>query len=475
MKRTVSFLFITLIFLIFVKQSLPQSIDGAWKGSIGIMGQQLDILVKFESGPDSIRGTIDILQQNAENLKLIDIDFTSPKVYFVLPAAQGQAVFDGELLGDSITGKFTQVGLEGTFRILKSTDGIIEDKHNNVEHVPYKQEEVTFMNGDIKLAGTLTMPYEHGKHPAVIMITGSGPQNRDEEILGFKPFRIIADYLTRHGVSVLRYDDRGVGGSTGKSVSQYTSADFASDVMEAVKYLKSRSDINPSQIGLIGHSEGGMIAPMVASKSKDIAFIVLMAGTGVKGIDILQEQTKDIILANGGTDKDVKVNSEMLNLIYTALQTDTGWDKVTEKLKEELLESYDKMTDEQKKGIKDKDEYIKNMTDRQIAESKSPWMKYFMDYDPAPALRKVKCPVLLLFGELDMQVPPSQNRAPMEEALKSGNCPEFSTVVFPKANHLFENAVTGSPTEYAALPKEFTKGFLSSVTKWILGRVTVVK
>jgi len=474
MKRIFTLLFV-ITFLFSIKQSFTQSIDGAWKGGISIMGQELGITVKFESGPDSIRGTIDIPQQNAENLKLIDVNFTSPKVYFVLPAGQGQAVFDGELQGDSITGKFTQSGLEGTFRILKFTDGIIEDKHNNVEHVPYKQEEVTFMNGDIKLAGTLTIPYEKGKHPALVLITGSGPQNRDEELFGFKPFQIIADYMTRHGIAVLRCDDRGVGGSTGKSVDQYTTADFASDVTEAVKYLKTRSDINPNQIGLMGHSEGGIIAPIVASKSKDLAYIVLMAGTGVKGIDILQEQTKKIILASGGTEKDVKENSALLDLIYSAVKNDSGWNNVSEQLKKSLLESYDKMTEEEKKGVKDKDEFIRTMTETQLSKFKSPWMKYFMVYDPAPALGKVKCPVLLLFGDLDLQVLPSQNRKPMEEALKKGVCPEFQTIIFPKANHLFETAVTGSPEEYSTLPKEFTNGFLSSISKWILKRVTVVK
>jgi pimeloyl-ACP methyl ester carboxylesterase len=475
MHRKLTFLFIILTSLISIRQVFTQSIDGAWKGSIGIMGQELDIMVNLETGPDSIRGTIDIPPQNAKDLKLIHISFSSPKVYFELPAGPGLAVFDGELQGDSITGKFTQSGLEGTFRILRTEEGFIEEKLNGIDHVPYKQEEVTFTNGDIKLAGTLTIPYEKGKHPAVVLITGSGPQNRDEELFGFKPFGIIADYLTRHGVAVLRYDDRGVGGSTGQSVDNYTTADLASDVMEAVKYLKTRSDINPGQIGLIGHSEGGIIAPMVASKSKDIAFIVLMAGTGVKGIDVLQEQTKKIILANGGTDKDVKENRTILNMIYAASTAGYGWDRVADTLKKSMLESYDKMTEEQKKSIKDKDEFIKTMTEIQIKKYKSAWMKYFIDYDPIPALKKVSCPVLLLFAELDLQVPPSQNRKPMEEALKKGVCPEFQTVLFIKANHLFETAITGSPEEYSTLPKEFANGFLNSITKWILARVTVVK
>jgi hypothetical protein len=444
------------------------------------MGTELGIDVKFKTETDSIRGTIDIPQQNAKDMKLIHISFTSPKAYFELPAGPGVAVFDGELQADSITGKFLQSGLEGKFYLKKTSDeAILTEEAPPVkvesEELPYNIEEVTFTNGDINFAGTLTIPKTEGKHPAVVMITGSGPQNRDEELFGFKPFKLIADYLTRNGIAVLRYDDRGVGGSTGKSVSEYTSEEFAGDVLEAVKFLKLRSDINPEQIGLIGHSEGGIVAPLAAVESKDVAFIVLIAGTGVKGIDIIKEQSALIMRAENTPEEDIKENIELQDKLYKVLESNGDMELLREELKKAVLKSYDDMPEEQKKTITDKDEYIKSMTDLQLKQFESTWMKYFLLYNPAPALEKVTCPVLMLFGELDLQVSPSQNKEPMEKALEKGGNKDFKTVVMPKANHLFQSATTGSPNEYAKLPKEFVPGFLDTIKNWITERVTVMK
>ncbi len=307
------------------------------------------------------------------------------------------------------------------------------------------------------------------------MITGSGPQNRDEELFGFKPFKIIADYLTRNGIAVLRYDDRGVGGSTGKNVSEYTSEDFADDVLEAVKFLKTRSDINPEQIGLMGHSEGGIVAPLAASKSNDIAFIVLMAGTGVKGIDIIKEQSILIMRADNTPEDAIKSNDELLSKLYSILTTNGDMETLRPELEKEIEKSYNDMPDEQKKTITDKNEYIKSMADMQFKQLGSPWMRYFLTYDPAIALEKVTCPVLGLFGELDLQVPPSQSKEPMENALKKSGNKDFKIVVMPKANHLFQSSSTGSPSEYAKLPKEFIPEFLPTVKDWITERVTVLK
>jgi pimeloyl-ACP methyl ester carboxylesterase len=342
------------------------------------------------------------------------------------------------------------------------------------EPLPYNSEEVTFNNGDIKLAGTLTIPKTDGKHPAVVMITGSGPQNRDEELFGFKPFKIIADYLTRNGIAVLRYDDRGVGGSTGESVSHYTSEDFAGDVLEAVKFLKTRDVINPKQIGLMGHSEGGIIAPMAASKSDDIAFIILMAGTGVNGADLLKKQSELIMKAENASDEEIKANDveiEKINKIVISGSTE----ELRSTFEEAELKGYDDLTDEEKNAINNKDEYIKTNVDRDLKRYGNTWFKFFLAYDPAPALEKVKCPVLMLFGELDLQVPPSQNREPMENALIKGGNKDYKVVVFPKANHMFITANTGSPSEYNSLPKEFVPGFLDTVKDWITERVTIVK
>jgi dienelactone hydrolase len=475
MKNIITKLAALLLFLFFIHTSYPQqTIDGSWSGAISIMGSELGIDVRFKTDTDSLRATIDIPQQNAKDLKLIHVEYTSPKVYFELPAGTSTAVFDGKLEGDSIKGKFTQAGMEGEFHLVKG-ELKTEQKEEITELLPYNSEEVTFTNGDIKFAGTLTIPKTEGKHPTVVMITGSGPQNRDEELFGFKPFKIIADYLTRNGIAVLRYDDEGVGGSTGKSVSQYTTEDFAGDVLEAVKFLKTRNDINPEQIGLIGHSEGGIVAPLAASKSKAIAFIVLMAGTGVKGIDILKEQAKLIMEANKTPEEDIKANEDIIDKGCKLLESNGNLEDLRPEVEKMELMSYNNLPEEKKNAIKDKDEYIKTMVDAKIKQFSSPWMKFFLSYDPAPTLEKVKCPVLMLFGELDLQVPPAQNKAPMEKALQEGSNKDYMSVVFPKANHLFLSAVTGSPEEYTSLKKEFVPDFLDTIKNWITQRVTVLK
>lgn len=468
-------LFLLFLFLFNPVYSQPK-LDGSWSGNIQIMGSELAIDIKFKTEPDSIRGTIDIPQQNAKDLKLTHISFDAPKVYFELSAATA-AVFEGELQADSITGKFLQAGMEGKFYLKKTGDetNIIKTPPEQTEVLPYNHEEVTFINGDITFAGTLTIPKTEGKHPAVVMITGSGPQNRDEELFGFKPFKIIADYLTRNGIAVLRYDDRGVGGSTGKNVSESTTEEFAGDVLEAVKFLKTRSDINAEQIGLIGHSEGGIVAPLAAVESKDIAFIVLIAGTGVKGIDIIKEQSALIMRAENTPEDEIKENLELQERIFEVIISNGDIEEIRKDLAKSVLKSYEELPEEQKKTITDKDEYIKSMVDLQLRQLESPWMKYFLSYNPAPALEKVTCPVLMLFGELDLQVLPSQNKEPMEKALEKGGNKDFKTVVFPKANHLFQLAETGSPSEYATLPKEFVPDFLDIIKDWITERVTVVK
>ncbi|MCH7778719.1 MAG: alpha/beta fold hydrolase, partial [Gemmatimonadetes bacterium] len=281
-----------------------QSIDGAWNGSLTIGPQTLRITVRFTTSETGLRATIDIPQQGATGVQLQNVSYDDSRVYMELPAGPGLAVFDGRQVGDSIGGAFTQAGLGGTFFLKRSSQAAAMAKEPP-EPLPYAEEEVTFHNAGITLAGTLTLPESGAPHPAVVMITGSGPQNRDEELFGFKPFHLIADHLTRNGVAVLRYDDRGVGGSTG-SVSEATTEDFARDVLAAVDFLKNRSDIDPERIGLIGHSEGGIVAPLASSMSDDVAFMVLMAGTSVSGAEILIEQGALIMRASGATEADME-------------------------------------------------------------------------------------------------------------------------------------------------------------------------
>ena len=447
-----------------------QSIDGAWNGSLTIGPQTLRITVRFTTSETGLRATIDIPQQGATGVQLQNVSYDDSRVYMELPAGPGLAVFDGRQVGDSIGGAFTQAGLGGTFFLKRSSQAAAMPKEPP-EPLPYAEEEVTFHNADITLAGTLTLPESGAPHPAVVMITGSGPQNRDEELFGFKPFHMIADHLTRNGIAVLRFDDRGVGGSTG-SVSEATTEDFARDVLAAVDFLKNRSDIDPERIGLIGHSEGGIVAPLASSMSDDVAFMVLMAGTSVSGAEILIEQGALIMRASGATEADMEQQIAFQKRTFEAIRSGDGWDELAADLETRLRESIAEMPDSQRNAITDVDAYIDAQIQAQLTALQTPWLRYFLDYDPAVTLRTIDTPILALFGELDLQVPPAQNRGPLEQALRDGNHPDYTVRVLPRANHLFITATTGSPTEYATLEKVFVPEFLPLITEWILERVS---
>ncbi len=451
-------------------------LEGDWTGALEIMGTSLDIITHFTNENGNYNGKIDIPLQKQKGLALSKISYNNPKVYFELDVPNGLARFDGAFVNDTIKGLFSQAGYEGTFYLVKGLLYVPNEKKEEVkESLPYKEEEVTFANGDIKIAGTLSLPVAPGKHPAVVMITGSGPQNRDEEVAGFKVFKVIADHLTKNGIAVLRCDDRGVGGTTGKSVDEYTSEDFAGDAIEAVKYLQTRSDINSEQIGLFGHSEGGLIAPMAAVKYSDIAFIVCMAGTGVNGGEILKEQSKLIMKASFIKPEEISKDMITLETMLDAIKNNKDLSGIKATMKEERLKEYDKLPDAQKSKIKNKEEWADSFVGAYMKAFTSTWMKFFISYDPAPALEKVKCPVLLLFGETDLQVPPDQSEKPMLDALKKGGNKDYQSKIFIKANHLFQESETGNPNDYPKLKKEFVGGFLDYVTEWITKRVTIRK
>ena len=449
-----------------------QSIDGAWNGSLTVGPQTLGITVRFTTGDTGLRATIDIPQQGANGLQLKNVSYDDTRVYLELPAGPTLAVFDGRHVGDSIGGTFTQAGLSGTF-FLKRSSQAAAMAEEPAEPLPYVEEEVTFHNAAITLAGTLTLPGSGAPlpHPAAVMITGSGPQNRDEELFGFRPFHTIADHLTRNGIAVLRYDDRGVGGSTG-SVSEATTEDFARDVLAAVDFLKNRSDIDPERIGLIGHSEGGIVAPLASSMSDDVGFMVLMAGTSVSGAEIMIEQGTLIARANGVSEAKIERQRDFQRRTFDAVRSGDGWDDLRAEFETQLMATIAAMPDTQRNVITDVDAYIDAQIQAQQTALQTPWFRYFLDYDPAATLRRIDTPILALFGELDLQVPPAQNRGPLEQALRDGNHQDYTVRVLPRANHLFITATTGSPTEYATLEKEFVPEFLPLITEWILERVS---
>jgi alpha/beta superfamily hydrolase len=323
---------------------------------------------------------------------------------------------------------------------------------------------VTFENtkANITLAGTLTLPTKVGKFPVVVLITGSGPQNRDEELMGHKPFLILADYLTRNGIAVLRYDDRGTFASKG-NFAKSTTFDFATDVESAVNYLKTRPEIDQKHIGLIGHSEGGIIAPMVAVKSKDVSFIVLMAGTGVQGSELLIRQQEAIGKESGMKDEELKKNAEINREAYKIICNTTD----STKLKNDLTDFLQrKMKDfpasQMPKGMT-ADEFVK----AQMAQLNTPWMLNFIRYNPEPMLEKVKCNVLAINGDKDLQVDSKINLPAIENALKQGGNKKVIIRELPGLNHLFQECKTGLPNEYAEIEQTMSPMALETMLKWI--------
>lgn len=343
------------------------------------------------------------------------------------------------------------------------------------EEVPYLIEEVTFTNGDVTLTGTLTLPEGDGPHPAFIMMTGSGPQTRDEEIIpGFPIFKLIADHLTRNGVAVLRYDDRGVGASTGV-YADTTVYDFASDGLAAVGYLRARADINPDEVGIFGHSEGGIYSAFIgAQEDTGIAFIISMAGTAVSGLDLLKLQNELLLGASGLGQEYVDLQIEYLDTIYP-LMLARDWDAVRELTYEKTLAQIELMTDEERAYIGDAEAFAAQTADTFIAGYGMEWFPTMLEYDPAVDWAKITVPVLALYGGLDLQVDGPQNIGPLTEALEAAGNADFTIVTLPDANHLFQSAVTGNIDEYAVLEPTFTADFLPTITDWLLARVTVAE
>jgi fermentation-respiration switch protein FrsA (DUF1100 family) len=296
----------------------------------------------------------------------------------------------------------------------------------------------------------------------VVLISGSGPQNRDEELLGHKPFLVLADHLTKNGVAVLRYDDRGVGRSKG-NFGKATSADFASDVNAAVQYLKSRKEIDGKKIGLIGHSEGGMIAPMVAAGSKDIGYIVLLAGTGVPGKDIIILQQQLIAKAEGvASEKDLAETAAFTEEIAKIVTSGKDEKTVSAEFIDFLKSTWQKLPDSAKQIYGTEAVFL-----MQSAQMNTPWMRYFLSYDPATALEKIRIPVLALNGSKDLQVWPAQNLPAIEKALKKAGNKKYTVKELPGLNHLFQECTTGAPSEYEKIEMTMSTQVLDIVTTWI--------
>lgn len=475
MRRTLLIALMALFLLIPV--SIPVSaqeaanpdVVGAWGGTLVVPGAQLRIVFRITRNADGTLSTMmDSLDQGAVDIPMDVTRFDGRNLHLELTAAQ--AVYDG-VMNDAATefkGLWKQGGSAFELNLTrKETPAALNRPQNPVPPFPYRSEDVVYSNtaAGITLAGTLTIPSGKGPFPAAILITGSGAQDRDESLLGHKPFLVIADYLTRRGTAVLRVDDRGVGGSTGNT-AESTSADFAGDVLSGVQFLKGRPEIDPSRIGLIGHSEGGMIAPMVAAQSKDVAYIVLLAGPGLTGEEIVRRQNELQIRAAGGNDAVVAQQQEYFDRLLPIVRM-TDPEAINKAVQDLMAWIYGQMSDAEKQSIGN------DMSKLEIAlrQTMNPWFRYFIDYDPVPVLRKVTCPVLALNGSKDLQVPPKEDLAAIAAALEEGGNQDYTTLELPGLNHLFQHCQTGLGTEYGIIEETFAPEALQIMADWILQRM----
>jgi pimeloyl-ACP methyl ester carboxylesterase len=438
----------------------PSPVIGLWEGPIKVGAVELRLGFKIAAKDDStFAATMDSIDQGARGISAEKVSFADKKLTIEMPKIKAE--FAGTLADDGnvLKGEWKQAGVNFPLELKRVEKfSTVARPQTPKKPYPYAEEEVTFENkvAEVKLAGTLTKPKGDGPFRCAVLITGSGPQDRDETLLGHKPFLVLADSLTRKGIAVLRYDDRGVGQSTG-DFAKATSADFAGDVRAAVRFLRGRKDIDAKGIGLIGHSEGGLIAPIVAADDPEIAFIVLLAGPGLPGDELLLLQGEALLTAIKADEKKLKWQRDMQTKIFKLVKE--GAD--AKALKAALEEAFAAIPEEErKKAAAELDKISEGFLS-------TAWLRYFLAADPRTFLKKVRCPVLALNGEKDVQVPAKVNLEAIAKALKEGGNTKVTTRELPGLNHLFQTCKTGLPAEYGRIEETIAPAALDLIGEWV--------
>lgn len=469
-------------------QSQAQSTSGTWEGNLSVQGTEIPLVIHIS--PDSagkLTASFDSPSQHAYNLPCSEVILKGDSLILMMKILNGRyaGVLDADM--KQIKGTWYQGGASLPLTVNKTSEAVIKHEVKRPQTpkapFPYASEEVSYENADrsIRFGGTFTVPlpdpnveyFRAPVYPTVLLITGSGKQDRDESLMGHKPFWIIADYLSRNGIAVLRVDDRDMGKTTG-DFSKATSADFAKDVEAGINYLRTRKDVDTNFIGLLGHSEGGLIAPMVAYKRTDIRFIVLLAGPGVKIIDLMEAQTIDVAASAGIPKEELEQFRPLYKKLVTAFLSENDSAKsfqkavrVFNKWRKNIPDSVVLHTT----GVKDEktlQEYIRTSAES-YRPGINPWFNYFIQFDPAVYLSQVKCPVLALNGENDIQVAAKPNLKAIETALKKGGNLRFTTKEMPGLNHLFQRCIECTVAEYGELEETFSAETLKMVVDWIKG------
>lgn len=459
---------IAFTFLLAATGTYAQSaFNGIWEGK---MNAGMEIRMIFHISQDASKNfivTIESPEQGLRDIKASAVTVNNDSIKIEI--GRFGASYSGKLKGDSsITGTFKQ-GLQFALN-LKKVEKVTEivRAQTPVPPFPYKSEDIVYTNKNksISYGATITIPTGKGPFPAVLLLTGSGMQNRDEEIAGHKPFAVIADHLTKNGFIVLRVDDRGMGKTTGSVTG--TTRDFADDANVSVEYMRSRPETDKKKIGLIGHSEGGMIAQIVASERKDINFVVMLAAPGEQTIKVMIDQNEAMLRKVGMSKEYTDAYLELYkNIITTMLAADSA------SAKEKVTPVVQEWINKTPKNIVATTTGITNDSTRNtfvnmfVGQLNQPWFRYFLTYDPAPHIKKMTAYVLALNGSKDVQVISTSNLAAIEAALKQSKSKGYEIKELPGLNHLFQECKSCMVNEYGQLQQTFSPAALEAMTAWM--------
>lgn len=465
MKKTAA-VAMAIVFYLTSAATAQQSVEGTWLGTLTIQGVPLRLALKVSrTAEGELAAKLDSIDQGAKDLTVDEIVHEGQALRFT--ARRLGLTYDGTVEGDgrAIRGEMKQGGavLPLTFERVDAVP-TLSRRQDPVKPYPYSEQEVRYRNAkdSVELAGTLTLPPGGGPHPAVVLITGSGAQDRDETIAGHRPFLVLADHLTRRGIAVLRSDDRGVGRSAAGS-AQDTTETFAGDALAAVALLKAREEIDRSRIGLIGHSEGSVIAAIAATRSRDVAYVVMLAGMGQTGEEVIVSQTSVMQRRLGISVPVMDATRTALQRIFAVLRSERDAAAAVGRMKQVLDDQAATLPEPARQEF----ESVRKTLAAQLRMYTTAWFRFFVDYDPALHLRKLKVPLLAVTGELDLQAPARENLPRIEKAMRTSGNRRVSVREMPGLNHLLQTASTGLPTEYAAIEETFAPQALELVAEWI--------
>ena len=443
-----------IVLLFYAAQTAFAQIEGYWEGQIDLGAQKLEMAFDIKTAKNGYSATLDVPAQGAFDIPVDEITFQDGQLQLKMNAMG--ASYSGALKDSAIEGDFTQHGMTFPLNLAKAEKKEQRQARPQDPQPPfnYRIEEVQFTNekeGNT-LTGTLTIPDGDGPFPAMVLVSGSGQQNRDGELMNHRPFWVIADYCARHGVAVLRYDDRGMGGSTGE-VENATSLDFSYDAEAAFDFLRKQKHIDASRVGILGHSEGGVINFMVSARRPEVAFLVSLAGPAVNGVELLKEQQKAILRASGMTEEAIQFSSNTNAQLFDIIETSNSREEADSLLRQ-LVKGWG---------------YNEELTEQTVNQLAMPWMYYFLKYDPTEAIVKTNCPALLLNGSKDLQVIASQNLSGYEKIIAEHGKTNLTLRELPDLNHLFQHCETGSPNEYFEIDETISPEVLEMIVGFVNG------